>query len=66
MVGDLWEGRKKSTGNREARREQARECMCHKTSRGGLFRKKKVLGLGGELEEVSGEGWIRTSQDPDG
>lgn len=53
---------KKSTGNREARRDQAREYMCHKTSRGELFRKKKVLGLGGGLEEGSGEGWIRTIQ----
>lgn len=36
-----------------------------KLQRGGLFRKKKVLGLG-ELEEDRGEGWIRTSHDPDG
>lgn len=67
MAGGLWEGRKRSAGNREARRKQAMEYVCHKITGGGDYLgRRKVLELGRGLEEGSAEGWIRTSQDPDG
>lgn len=48
------------------REESGQWNLCVIKLQGGTIRKKKVLGLVGELEEGRGEGWIRTSHDPGG